>query len=89
MDDLDKQPFTAHLEELRNRMIVAFVAIGVGFVGAYFFKERLFEILMQPLRRVMDVGDKLIFTGLPEAFFTYLKVSLISGYHDRNAGDSL
>lgn len=79
MDDLDKQPFTAHLEELRNRMIVAFVAIGVGFVGAYFFKERLFEILMQPLRKVMDVGDKLIFTGLPEAFFTYLKVSLLAG----------
>lgn len=79
MDDLDKQPFTVHLEELRNRMIVAFVAIGVGFVGAYFFKERLFEILMQPLRKVMDVGDKLIFTGLPEAFFTYLKVSLLAG----------
>lgn len=79
MDDLDKQPFTVHLEELRDRMIVAFVAIGIGFAVAYFFKERLFEILMQPLRKVMDVGDKLIFTGLPEAFFTYLKVSLLAG----------
>ncbi len=79
MDDLDKQPFTAHLEELRNRMIVAFVAIGIGFAVAYFFKERLFEILMQPLKKVMNVGDKLIFTGLPEAFFTYLKVSLLAG----------
>jgi len=79
MDELDKQPFTAHLEELRNRMIVAFAAIGVGFAASYFFKERLFEILMQPLRKVMDVGDTLIFTGLPEAFFTYLKVSLLAG----------
>jgi len=79
MDEFDKQPFTAHLEELRDRMIKAFVAIGLGFVVAYFFKERLFEILMQPLRKVMDVGDKLIFTGLPEAFFTYLKVSLLAG----------
>jgi sec-independent protein translocase protein TatC len=27
----------------------------------------------------MQTGDKLIFTGLPEAFFTYLKVALLSG----------
>ena len=27
----------------------------------------------------MEAGDTLIFTGLPEAFFTYLKVSFLSG----------
>jgi sec-independent protein translocase protein TatC len=27
----------------------------------------------------MQTGDKLIFTGLPEAFFTYLKVAFLSG----------
>ena len=27
----------------------------------------------------METGDKLIFTGLPEAFFTYLKVAFLSG----------
>jgi len=27
----------------------------------------------------MEAGDTLIFTGLPEAFFTYLKVALLSG----------
>jgi sec-independent protein translocase protein TatC len=27
----------------------------------------------------MEEGDTLIFTGLPEAFFTYLKVALLSG----------
>jgi sec-independent protein translocase protein TatC len=79
MDDQDKIPFTEHLEELRKRLIVCFIAVGVGFVISYGFKEKLFQILTRPLIRVMQTGDKLIFTGLPEAFFTYLKVAFLSG----------
>lgn len=79
MDDQDKIPFTAHLEELRKRLIICFASIGIGFVLSYGFKEKLFQILTRPLIGVMQTGDKLIFTGLPEAFFTYLKVSFLSG----------
>ncbi|MBW2225962.1 MAG: twin-arginine translocase subunit TatC, partial [Deltaproteobacteria bacterium] len=46
---------------------------------SYGFKEKLFQILTRPLISVMKTGDKLIFTGLPEAFFTYLKVAFLSG----------
>jgi len=79
MEHEDKIPFTGHLEELRKRLIVCFIAVGVGFLASYGFKEQLFEILVRPLVLVMDEGDKLIFTGLPEAFFTYLKVSFLAG----------
>ncbi|MDJ0829759.1 MAG: twin-arginine translocase subunit TatC [Desulfobacterales bacterium] len=79
VDEEDKIPFTAHLEELRSRLIVCFSAVGVGFLISYFFKEKLFQIISRPLVSVMQSGDTLIFTGLPEAFFTYLKVSLLSG----------
>lgn len=79
MDSEDKIPFTAHLEELRQRLIVCFIAVGVGFVVSYGFKEKLFQILSRPLISVMQAGDKIIFTGLPEAFFTYLKVAFLSG----------
>jgi len=79
MENNDKMPFTEHLEELRSRLVYAFVAVGIGFLLSYGFKEYIFEILMQPLLSVMGKGDKLIFTNLPEAFFTYLKVSLLSG----------
>jgi len=79
MEHEDKIPFTGHMEELRKRLIVCFIAVGVGFVASYGFKEQLFEILVRPLVLVMDEGDKLIFTGLPEAFFTYLKVSFLTG----------
>jgi sec-independent protein translocase protein TatC len=79
MDDQEKIPFTEHLEELRKRLIVCFIAVGIGFVLSYGFKEKLFQILTRPLISVMQPGDKLIFTGRPEAFFTYLKVAFLSG----------
>ena len=79
MDEEDKIPFTEHLEELRKRLITCFIAVGAGFVITYGFKEKLFYFLTRPLVSVMKEGENLIFTGLPEAFFTYLKVSLLAG----------
>jgi sec-independent protein translocase protein TatC len=55
------------------------VAVGIGFFIAYFFKEKIFEMLMKPLTDVMGEGDKLIFTNLPEAFFVYLKTAFLAG----------
>jgi len=79
MTEEGKLPFTGHLDELRKRLITCFIAIGIGFVASYAFKDKLFAILVNPLVSVMEAGDTLIFTGLPEAFFTYLKVALLSG----------
>jgi sec-independent protein translocase protein TatC len=79
-NEAEKIPFTGHLEELRKRLVVCFIAIGIGFVISYGFKEKLFDILSHPLISVMGADDKLIFTGLPEAFFTYLKVAFLSGF---------
>jgi sec-independent protein translocase protein TatC len=79
MQEDEKLPFTAHLEELRSRLVKSFIAVGAGFGLCYAFKETLFEILLYPLIRVMPEGGKLIFTGIPEAFFTYLKVSFLAG----------
>jgi sec-independent protein translocase protein TatC len=79
LDTDDKIPFTAHLEELRKRLITSFIAVCIGFVLCYGFKEKLFQILTQPLISVMKNGETLIYTGLPEAFFTFLKVSFLGG----------
>jgi sec-independent protein translocase protein TatC len=75
----EKLPFTTHLEELRSRLIKCFVAVGVGFVLSYGFKEKLFAVLTAPLISVMDTGETLIYTNLPEAFFTFLKAAFLSG----------
>ncbi|MFO7644530.1 MAG: twin-arginine translocase subunit TatC [Desulfosarcina sp.] len=78
-DTPDKIPFTAHLEELRKRLITCFVAVAAGFAISYGFKEKLFQVLTRPLIAVMKQGETLIYTGLPEAFFTFLKVAFLSG----------
>ena len=77
----EKMPFTQHLEELRRRLIICFIAVAVGFLISYFFKERIFEWLMKPLLQVLPKGDsqKLIYTAPHEAFVTYLKVAFIAG----------
>lgn len=72
-------PFTAHLAELRKRLIICLIATGIGFFMAYGFSTQIFEWLVQPLIGVLPPGDKLVFTALPEAFFIYLKASLIAG----------
>ena len=79
MDENGKMPFTEHLAELRKRLIICFVGIGVGFAIAYSFKESLFVLLMHPLKGALAPGQKLIYTGLPEAFFVYIQVAFFGG----------
>jgi sec-independent protein translocase protein TatC len=80
-DEESKMPLFEHLEELRSRLLYCCLAIGVGFVVSYFFKERIFDALMKPWVNAMPDGHpaKLIYTAPHEAFFVYMKVSFISG----------
>ena len=71
-------PLTAHLEELRWRVVKAMVGVAVAFGGCYFFSDRIFELLTQPLVGLGDARMQLIGTGITEAFFTRLKVSFIA-----------
>jgi sec-independent protein translocase protein TatC len=71
-------PLTAHLEELRSRIIRSLIAVAVGFAVTYGFADKLFEILTRPLMETGIESVQLIGTGVTEAFFTKLKVSLIA-----------
>ncbi|WP_462323866.1 twin-arginine translocase subunit TatC [Desulfoplanes sp.] len=71
--------FTGHLGEFRKRLVHCAIASVVGFLGCYAFAERLFNLLMAPLVKVLPPESTLIFTSLPEAFFTYLKVAFVAG----------
>ena len=77
--DEKKLPLTSHLQELRKRLVLSFIAIGVGFFLCYAFKEFLFDILAAPLIKMMPAGGSLIFTSVAEAFFTYMKIAFIAG----------
>lgn len=75
----DAMTFIEHLQELRKRAVKILLACLVGFIGCYSFSKPLFYLLMKPLVAVLPEHSTLIFTSLPEAFFTYLKVSFVAG----------
>ena len=75
----DKQPFLGHLEELRKRLVICAIAIGIGFGISYVFAKQLFSYLVLPLTKVLPDDSRLIFTNLPEMFIAYIKVALVAG----------
>jgi sec-independent protein translocase protein TatC len=78
-DELEagRMPLLDHLIELRGRLIWSFGAILIAFLVSYQVKETIYRFLAHPLFVILarEPGRKMIFTGLTEAFFTYVKVS--------------
>jgi sec-independent protein translocase protein TatC len=71
----------SHLAELRKRLLWSFVAMGVGTGICFLFVEDIYGFLVAPLAEAMNDSSsgRLIYTGLAEAFFTYLKVAFFAG----------
>ncbi len=81
-DELERSrmPLLDHLIELRQRLLYSLVALSIAFVACYFVAEEIYAFLVQPLADLMEgqEGRRLIYTGLHEAFFTYLKVAFFA-----------
>ncbi len=73
-----KMSLTEHLIELRKRLTNALIALGIGFIGCYYFKDVLFAVITKPLVESLPKNSYLIYTGLTQAFFTYMKVAFFS-----------
>lgn len=71
-----KMPLLEHLLELRNRLMYAAIAVIVAFFVCYYFAPELYRFLVHPLASILEgQGRRMIYTGLTEAFFTYVKVA--------------
>lgn len=81
-EDLEagRMPLIAHLIELRNRLIWSILAVILAFLACYAFSDRIYVFLVRPLADILaGQGRRLIYTGLTEAFFTYVKVAFWAG----------
>ena len=72
MDEAGSMSLIDHLGELRGRIIVALVAMIIGTVVSYYYVDDIIQILIAP-------AGKLYYTKPTEAFFTYMKISIIAG----------
>lgn len=72
-----------HLEELRWRIFKALIALVVGAIVAFIFRNWIVQFLELPLPKQADaaIGNgKLVVTGLAEGFTVFLKVSIAAGF---------
>ncbi len=70
--------FIEHLEELRKRVIVSLIAVGVCFIISYIFSKQILSFILLPYTK--NVGkNPLVFITPVEGFLTYLKVAFFSG----------
>ncbi len=73
--------FINHLVELRRRLLIVMLGFVLASAVSYFYVDEIYGFLTVPLQNAMDQNGsgRLIYTGLSEAFFTYLKVALFMG----------
>lgn len=74
-----KMSFLDHLDELRTRLITAFVALAAGFLVCWGFIAPIFDFIMEPLAAVLEEGVRMIYTSAPEYFFLQLKMAALAG----------
>jgi sec-independent protein translocase protein TatC len=89
-----KMSLTAHLEDLRKRIIISVTVILAAFVVAFNYSEEIFQILIFPLRNSLDFSikdlyihfvpddklkaTKLVFLAPTEAFWMNMKVAFVA-----------
>ncbi|HEX8578190.1 MAG TPA: twin-arginine translocase subunit TatC [Allosphingosinicella sp.] len=70
-----------HLVELRRRLIWSFLALAVAFAVCFYFADKIFAFLAQPLVHAFGEGQgTLIYTKLYEAFFVQIRVALFAAF---------
>ncbi len=73
-----KMSLTDHLVELRKRLVRSVIILLIGFGVCYYFKDFFFDIVTAPLVQVLPKNSYLIYTGLTEAFFVYMKLAFFA-----------
>ena len=72
-----RQPIMGHLVELRGRLIKVSIAVLVGSVVAFFFRDQILHILERPYVNV--TGKDLVVTGPTDPFSIAMRIALFGG----------
>lgn len=85
-DELEggRMPFLSHLKELRDRVRNAAIAFVIAAFGCFYFSEKIFDWLKEPLfdvwhRKFPDQEPYVVFTQLTEPFWVNMSIALWAG----------
>lgn len=68
--------FKEHFSELKKRFLIILIFFISSFLVCYYFSEDIYSFILKPLTHALsDHKRKIIYTGMTEAFFTYVKLS--------------
>lgn len=74
--------FVSHLVELRDRLVKAMIAWVVVFIPLitppWFFANKLYDFLAQPMMDALPSGSKMIATGVVAPFFIPMKIAMMA-----------
>jgi sec-independent protein translocase protein TatC len=78
---LQKYTFKEHFIELKNRLLRVVLCFIIFFTISYLFKENIYDFFLKPLVDLSTgIDRKIIYTGLAEAFFSYIKLSIFVSF---------
>ena len=83
MSEIDetRAPLMDHLIELRRRLIWSAAALFVCFGVCFYFADKIFAFLAQPLIAGFGAGQgRLVYTKLYEAFFVEVRVAFFAAF---------
>jgi sec-independent protein translocase protein TatC len=80
-----RMPLMDHLRELRNRVVKIILAIIIGAGVSWAFYDRIWSFMQRPYCqavtycKVGTLNHTLIYSGVTDAFYLHIKVSIIAG----------
>ena len=82
MTEFQQQPLIEHLIELRRRVMWCFLLFFATTAVSYFFAADIYAFLVRPLAEAFPNPEhrRMIYTGLTEAFTSYLKLATFAGF---------
>jgi sec-independent protein translocase protein TatC len=81
LNKLNKMTFYEHFLSLKRVLLWSLLVFLLAFGVCYYYVENIYQFLLQPLAdQYQQKGESryLIYTGLTEAFFTYLQLAFYS-----------
>ncbi|RXJ88371.1 twin-arginine translocase subunit TatC [Arcobacter sp. CECT 8983] len=69
-----------HIADLRKRLMVSALALGIAFFACFFFYEPILGWMMVPVEAVLPPNSQMVAVEIQETFFTALKVAFFAGF---------